>query len=57
MAILQTQQQAGAVQQQYQQLQHQQQQAVQPEGMPHPAEQAPTRESNMQGGSQAQAFQ
>ncbi len=56
MVHLQTQQLAGAAQLQYQSLQ-QQQQAVQSEGTPQPAEQATTRESNMQGDGHSQAFQ
>ena len=55
----------GIVQQHFQSLQQQQQQqqqaaqvaAVAPSANPQPAEQAATRESNMQGDGQAQAFQ
>ena len=54
----------GIVQQHFQSLQQQQQQqqaaqaaAVAPSASPQPAEQAATRESNMQGDGQAQAFQ
>ena len=63
----QIQQQPGIVQQHFQSLQQQQQQQQQqqaaaqlggaPNAIPQPAEQATTRESNMQGDAQAQAFQ
>ena len=61
----QVQPQPGIVQQHFQSLQQQQQQQQQaaaqlggaPSATPQPAEQATTRESNMQGDAQAQAFQ